>query len=280
MTPTLSQLCEKYASEVPMDAHRADHLMRLSRYDIARIKAPGKPKDFIAFARERRKTALPSTISKDIASYGTVLSYAKIGWGLEGITDEPIEAALPILIKQGLIGPSRRRTRVPTDEQVNTIAARIGGVKGDVILFQSASGRRISETVRAEWGDWNAAEKTMLVRDMKHPRYKMGNHVEVAVPDDAAAILNRQPRLTADPHERIFKINANAVQTAFRRACKEFGYQDLHIHDLRRWTVTKLLAQGRPVQDVMLVTGHMTSAMVLTTYNGRRASEFHSHRPA
>jgi integrase len=110
---------------------------------------------------------------------------------------------------------------------------------------------------------------------MKHPTQKMGNHKQVALPNEAFEIVQRQPRLTQAADERIFKVNTSTIKAAFRRSRDARGITGLRLHDLRRGTVTRLLTSGRTVQEVMLVTGQTTVDMVLTTYNGMKAEDFH-----
>jgi integrase len=282
MNPTIGALCANYLTDYPKTSgSKRNILERLQGEKIGKVEAPGTSKHFIDFARLRRQDVAPATVLMDIIYLRGVLAYAKPGWGLANVTDAPIREAFPVLRKEGLIGASRRRTRAPTPEEARGIFAYLrerDPLKADVVDFQDYSSRRISETCRLQWGDLDG--KTILVRDMKHPRHKTGNNKLVALPDEAFAIIMRQPRRTTKPEERIFKISASAVKSAFQRACAALGYIDLHLHDFRRGTVTRLLAEGRSVQEVMLVTGQVTAGMVLTTYNALKAADFHKPRAA
>lgn len=282
---TIGQLCARYLVDYPKTSGGKRYgLERLQDTMIGKVKAPGTSKDFIDFCRVRREDAAPATVLHDIVLLRGVLAYAKAGWSLD-VTDAPIREAMPVLRAQGLIGTSRRRTRAPSaDEAAQIVGYLRKQYEGraspipDVIDFQDYSARRISETVRLQWGDLDHAKKTIIVRDMKHPKRKIGNNKSVAIPDEAFEIILRQPRLSIDPQERIFKVTKNAVQKAFERASDKLGMVDLHLHDFRRGTVTRLLAQGRSVAEVMLVTGQETVGMVLTTYNGLKAEDFHTRR--
>lgn len=259
-------------------------LERLGRSSIAKVRAPGKASDYIKFCRERRLECGPSTIHQQMCVLRGVLAYAKPGWDLNDITDAPIREAWPILKKERLVGCSNRRTRVPSADETERLCAyfvaRGNQRMADLIRFQGSSSRRLGETCRIQRGGLNEQTKTIIVRDMKHPWKKDGNHIEVALPNEALAILLRQPRISLDPTERFFPLNPKSVSQSFRAAAEALGIADLHLHDYRRLAATRLLAQGYTVPEVMLVTGHVRPDLVFTTYNGLRAEDFHKRTPA
>lgn len=275
--PTLGALCGKYVADYPLTSrtHRAV-LRRLQDEDIGAVLAPGLPSDYIAHCRWRSETCSPSTVKQDVIYLRGVLAYARPGWGFQNVTDAPLREAWPILVKQGLIGPSRRREFSPTAENVAQIIAYWSSHRStlpmaDIEEFQYDSTRRVSETTRLLWTDLDESTKTILVRDMKHPRHKLGNHRRVALPDRSFEIVMRQPRADA----RIFPYLSTTITALHAKAAGAIGLPDWHLHDSRRGGTTKLLAEGRTVPEVMLVTGHMTPHMALTTYNGMRAEDFH-----
>lgn len=279
----LAVLMRRYMDEMRCGG-ALKHLLTLP---IAQAEAPGTSRDYILHCRMRRSTVAPSMVAHDVIALRGVLAYAKPGWGIDDVTDEPLREAWPILRKEGLIGSSRRRTKVPTDAQTAAIADyfRAGSIRtdvpmADIVLFQHDSTRRISETTRLLWADLDEKTKTILVRDMKHPRHKVGNHKRVALPDEAFAIVMRQPRRSSSPEARIFPYLTSRIQRLYHQAVVALGYDDLRLHDSRRGGTTRLLASGRTVQEAMLVTGHDTPLMVLTTYNGLRAEDFHKRTPA
>lgn len=256
---------------------RGSQLCRLNamqRESIGKCVAPPSAKQVIDYVKERRLTVAASTAAQDVIYLRGALEYAKYGLGIDGISAQAITEALPILRRQRLIGASQRRSQRPTEEQTRAILAHVGpGINADVIEFQDKSARRISETCRAMHGDLQGM--TLLVRDMKHPTMKRGHNVRVAIPEEAYAIIQRQPRLTNDPQERIFKASAKTVQAAYHRACVRLGYS-LHLHDHRGHCLTRLLESGRSIQHVLLVSGHTSPNMLLTKYNKLKAEDYHA----
>ena len=54
----------------------------------------------------------------------------------------------------------------------------------------------------------------------------------------------------------MFPYNSRSLGAAFRRSVFEFGILDLHFHDLRHETTSRLFEAGFDIPEVSLVTGH------------------------
>jgi integrase len=130
---------------------------------------------------------------------------------------------------------------------------------GRIIRFAVASAMRISEICNILWSDIDTRLRIVIVRDRKDPRRKDGNNQRVPLISltgyDAWSILQEQ-RNAESSNDRIFPYNERSIGTAFRRACKELGIQDLHFHDLRHEATSRLFESGLSIEKVALVTGH------------------------
>lgn len=282
---TIADLCAKYVDDHPnLRRTKLNVLERLQDEPIGKIKAPGRAKDFIAHCRLRRADCAPATVLKDVMYLRVVLAYAKPGWDMPHVTDVTLKESFPILRQEGLIGSSKHRTRQPTTEEGEKIIAyfRDGKIKSgipmvDILEFQWDSTRRISETTGLLWADLDEKKKVILVRNMKHPTHKDGNHKLVALPEKSLEIILRQPR---DPGAgaKIFPYRTSSVKQLYYTARDAVGLNDLRLHDFRRGAIGKLFDAGRDVRDVMLVTGHERPDLPLTTYNGAKAEDFHRPR--
>ena len=144
----------------------------------------------------------------------------------------------------------------------------------DVLHFCLASCMRISEVCRLEWRDLNETDKTILIRDRKHPTDKLGNDQVVPLLDaagfDAFAILKRQRRRDA----RIFPHNPRTVSAYTTRACTALKLKDISLHDLRHEGISRLFAAGYQIHQVSLVSGHRDWGM-LKRYTHIRAADLH-----
>src|SRR5215510_8444584 len=95
-------------------------------------------------------------------------------------------------------------------------------------------------------------EDRILVRDMKHPGDKKGNHVYCELPAEALAIIKSMP----PAGERIFPYSTDAISAAFTRACRILGIEDLRFHDLRHEGISHLFEMGKTIPQVAAVSGH------------------------
>jgi integrase len=127
-----------------------------------------------------------------------------------------------------------------------------------IIPFAIFSTRRQEEITRILWADYQQADHghpaRVLVRDMKDPENKIGNHTWCGLPAEASAIIDFMPRVDA----RIFPYVSESISTAFTRACKLLGIDDLHFHDLRHEGVSLLFEKGATIPQAATVSGHRT----------------------
>lgn len=118
-----------------------------------------------------------------------------------------------------------------------------------IVDFAVGTAKRESEITRLEWSDLDKAGRTALLRDAKHPRAKEGNHKPFPLLGSMWDLVHEQPK-TGD---RIFPYNADSIGAAFRRACVALGIKDLHFHDLRHETTSRLF-EGYSIEQVAAVT--------------------------
>ena len=119
-----------------------------------------------------------------------------------------------------------------------------------IVLFALFSTRRQDEICRLEWADLDRANSRALVREMKHPQEKVDTWC--ALPERAWTIIDQMPR--TDP--RVFPFNSKSVGSAFTRACRILGIEDLRFHDLRHEGITHQFELGLQIPAVAQVSGH------------------------
>ena len=85
-----------------------------------------------------------------------------------------------------------------------------------------------------------------IIRDMKHPRKKVGNNVSVQVRAEGLAVIRAMPH----NDERIFPYHPDTVSRRFTEACKILGIEDLHFHDLRHDGISRLFEMGLQIPEV------------------------------
>lgn len=265
-------------------------LERIGRETLGTIEAKAlKKQDVISYCRERSDICA-ATRNQYITYLANALRYYGSAYD-DDVSDQAIAAAKPFLVKHGLIGKSTPRERRPLPEELERLFElfveqnqraknRIDMVI--VALWQIASGRRIGETCKLLWGDWNKDDHTILVRKMKDPKNKNKQKV-VALTQEAQRILialEHARKAPDDPAERIFPYNSHSVSARYTEAKKLLGIVNLRLHDSRRETISRLAEKGYTSNQIRLVSGHETNVVLDRTYNKANPALFKDMRPA
>ncbi len=238
--------------------------------------------------RREAQGAGPATILQDLSYISTIIRHAGPVLGLETSSSAvlaSLRAARSGLGHAGRIARPKERQRRPTGAEIAALDVvwrrnpRLIPMQ-DIVPFAIATAMRLSEIVGLLWADLDEADRTILIRNRKHPRRKAGNDQLVpllrgptviggAVVDPLEIIL-RQPR----KGPRIFPYGPQSVSTAFQRATKIAGIDDLNFHDCRHDGASRLFEAGYAIEQVALVTGHR-SWDSLRRYTQLRAVDLH-----
>jgi len=232
-----------------------------------------------AFVRDRRRAGASGvTISIDLTYLANVFRSARDLRKLP-LSLEPLTSARSNMAHLNISTRSKERARRPTSKEINDLCNYFDEHSTlpmrDIIYFAIETAMRIDEITRLRWADLNEADRTIVIRDRKHPRQKIGNDQEVPLLGKAYEIINRQPRpshLTGS--SRIFPIKVRTITTIFPRAKTALGIQDLHFHDLRHEGISRLFEQGYQIHEVALVSGHRDWKM-LARYTQLKAKDLH-----
>jgi integrase len=257
---TLGDLLDavELAARRPYGRSKSAALAALARA-IGHLPAALTRDDVVAYARERQ--AGPVTVGIDLAYLAGALATARdlLGWAVD---DAPVREARAALVRAGMVGKSRERTRRPSGPELAALEAywrdhppRVLPML-DLMRFAISSGMRAGEVLRLRWADLDPSRRLVLIRDRKDPRRKEGNDQLVPLLDvtgyDALALILAQPRRD----DRIWPYSGASLASLFPRACHACGIVDLHWHDLRREAATRMLEAGMRIEQVALVTGH------------------------
>ena len=230
--------------------------------------------DLIQHCKDRKGAgAKPVTIYHDIAYLRSVMKKAKPVFNIEA-NHAVFEEAVPVLIDMKLVGKSERRTRRPTEGELEKLKqgllerenyrpngpTRIPFV--DILDFSVLTCMRIGEVCDLRWDDLNQENKTILVRNRKDPRKKEGNHMIVPLLGDSMDIILRRE----NKGELIFPYNSRSVTAGFQRVRNSLGIEDLRYHDLRREGASRLFELGYSIEEVAQVTGHRNLNILWQVY--------------
>jgi integrase len=270
---TLADLIQRHTAEVyplkPYGVTKQRELAKLER-EIGTLPAGMLTAADLTryYARRVTEGAGPVTISASLAYLGRVLRIARDLWHYD-VPLDPIREARSALALVGRAGKSKRRDRRVTNAEIAKLTKHFRAKRqksipmADIIEFAVASGMRLGEICRIEWADYDRKARIVTIRDRKHPQDKLGNDQRVpllnATGFDAAAIVARQPRGAAS---RIFPVYDRSVSDLFRRAVSDLKLGDLHFHDLRHESISRLFEAGFRIEQVALVSGHRDWAML------------------
>ena len=256
----IKTLIENYIEQFSWQYGRSKNfdIRRLMNYPLAELDAYAlEAKHIIQHCIERNKQAQPQTVQNDVIWLRTIMRTMR---DVEGHTYslEVFETATVMLRREKLIGKSRVRDRRPTPSELWRLSRFFGRNKRRTVpmlhlmWFAVYSARRDSEICRLRWQDNNDDKRTGMVRDLKHPTHKTGNHKRFKYPVSAWKIVQKQPRVD----DCIFPYNSRTISAYFANACKMLGIENLHWHDLRHEAVSRLFEKGLRIEQVQLISLH------------------------
>lgn len=280
--PTVGDLIKRYIREVdeirPLGRTHKAVLELLLDWPLAGKRARGlRPGDIVEHCEARaRKGTGPATVMQDVVLLRGPLGIAKVKWHLDGIGTQPIDDAMPLLVKLGLVARSRRRDRrLEGDEGARLISYFKAQDEdsiipmADIMDFALWTAMRLSNICEIKWTDLDREKKTITVRGVKDPRDRERDHT-LPLLGDALAIIERQP--VTD--ERIFPYKPESVGARFTRAKKVLEIVNLRFHDLKREAVSRLFEEEYTIEQVAQVTGNKSLDILWSIYTKLRPEKF------
>lgn len=259
--PTLADVIDRYVAESEREIGRtkAQVLRSIKAYPIAEMacSAIGSA-EIIAFAQSIQ--AQPQTVGNYLSHLGAIFAIARPAWNYP-LNQQAIKDAHTVARRMGITTKGASRERRPTLAELDRIMEHFtdrgtrrpaSNPMPKIILFALFSTRRLEEITRIAWADFDEQHTRVLVRDMKNPGEKVGNHIWCDLPPEAMSVIRSMPRAA----DQIFPFGADAIGAAFTRAMQFLGIEDLHFHDLRHEGVSRLFEMGGTIPHVASVSGH------------------------
>lgn len=279
---TVKDLVERYLELYPREPGRT----KLATLEMIKRDALGGVRlaslsalhlrDFVD--RRQKARAGGVTIAADLSTISSVLKWGRHARRL----DLPVHLAMDArrdLPYRGLKTRSTEREREPTDAELSRLYAHWDAnpmqriPMATLCRFALATAMRLSEICRVQIEDVDHVGRTVLIRDRKDPREKIGNHQLVPLLPAAWEIV--APILKERSSGAVFPYRAESVSTAFTRACAALGIEDLHFHDLRHRGTADLFRMGLDIPRVALLTGHKSWQM-LRRYTAIKPADVHA----
>lgn len=259
--PTLADAIDKYLIEARKEPGRTKRqvLNTFKDYPIAGMACDQIESDHIvSFATELGKKVTPATVKNYLSHLAAIYAVARPAWRYP-LDRAVMDDAWVVTKRLGLVGRGKERQRRPTMGELDLLMTHFMGrsihwkqssAMHKIIAFAIFSTRRLEEITLLRWSDFD--QDRILVRDMKHPDDKEGNHVWVELLPEAVKIIESMPKV--DLH--IFPYNTRSLSSSMTRTCAYLKIIDLHFHDLRHDGISRLFEMGRTIPQVASVSGH------------------------
>jgi integrase len=249
-----------------------------------------RAKHLVDFAVRRRAEdgVTPATVLANLSVVSAAIHAAPYAHGIP-VDPSEVDLGMRKLREDGLTAKSREVIRIVSQaeedallEQFERRNAHHQTAINMVLIYKMAIAlpRRAGELTRMRWADVDTKRRTIVIRDVKHPKRKVGNDQVVPLLGEAWTLLEQIPKLD----ERVFPHDTDSVCAAFERTrdrIAETGIpsiKDLRFHDLRHTGITRLFQHGLSIQEVALVSGH-TNWTQLKRYTHLQPEDLHRHFP-
>lgn len=300
LMPTVAEAVERYIAEAngTFGRNKPSSMRFMARFPIGQIRLDRLRKtDYSEFALSRRQgtrgiaPVSPSTINNDLQYLRSLLKHAYFVWGMS-VSWADLDLVMEGLRRGRIIGKSDERDRLPTSAELQALTtffyrqwqsnpAQCKYPMHLIIWLAIYSGRRVGEIARLRLDDWDRTHGEWLVRDIKHPRGSKGNHHVFLVRDDVLAVVD--VLLSDNVRERLKRRglgvdyliggNSASISSAFQKACKVLGIEDLRFHDLRHEASTRLAEDGLTIPQIQQITLHESWETLRRYVNRRRRAE-------
>lgn len=232
------------------------------------------------FIEERKKQGVQGqTIAGDLSLLSSVLRYCYDVKHLDIDPDMADKARKSLKSSHKLRIKSREVECVPTQSEIDAIIGVFAKKKRQVIdipqliRFALYTSMRQAEICRIRIEDLDWENKTVIIRDRKHPDEKEGNDETVPLLPPAWRIVEEV--LNGRRRGPIFPYNPKSVSVAFTRARNESGVaRPVRFHDLRHKAITDFFGMGLSVPQVALMSGHR-DWQTLKRYTHIKAADVH-----
>lgn len=212
--------------------------------------------DYVAWGTTQGQRVKPATVTHHFMVLRSAVNMAPALIGSR-LNAEPLLDAAKTLRHVRVMGKSEARDRRVSDAELGQIIQCLMGKFLTVpthtfVRLAVALPRRREELLTMCWDDYDG--KTVVLRDTKNP-HRSRTEV-VPVPPEARAIIDSLPRHPGEA--RILPYRPESVSAAFQRAVREVGLEDIRLHDLRHEGISRLFEQGLSIQEVALISGHLS----------------------
>lgn len=259
---TLRDLMVRYRDEVvpghkgaDIERNRINRILRDEAFVDKKLAALCT-EDLQDFITDRLTEVAPATVDRDLDVISQVINYSSDVWKIAAV-----ESPFVGLRRPKYFNERERRLTLEEEEKLLTAARADENpyVESAIVLALETAARR-GELLSITVGDVNLELRYVLLRETKNGRSRK-------VPLSMRA-MSELTKLMADctaDDEHLLKLSANALKIAFfRRVVPASGVIDLHFHDLRHESISRLAESGKfQLIELQAISGHRDTRMLL-----------------
>lgn len=260
---TVEKLLDKYQAEVtPQKRSASKEVSRINllKAVLGHHSLANLTKEVcLDYASERLEEVESDTLRKELTTLGHAISVAMSSWGVT-LAYNPVEQARDALKHSRQLTPGAKR-----DRRLSAAEERIllDSPLGDVVTWALETAMRRGEVLNAKRE--HIKQGVLLI-----PQTKNGKPRSIPLTKKTLEIVLRQP---ANESGLIFaQWKPDSLSHAFQRLCTVNKIEDLRWHDLRHEATSRLFERGLRADEVMLITGHSSLAM-LSRYTHTRVED-------
>ncbi|MEW8324931.1 MAG: site-specific integrase [Candidatus Thiodiazotropha taylori] len=200
--------------------------------------------------RDKRLESIQSgTTRRELSLLSTILNTAETDFDIHLPQGNPVsKIRLP---KE----PKGRTRRLDRQEEYKLLLALKNTIVRGLVELALETALRRSEILRITRFDISFSSRTLYI-----PKSKTDTPRRIPLSKKATKILHSRLSKVKDGY--LWNIKAHSVSTAFRRACKRAGIDDLRFHDLRHEATSRLFEKGLSIMEVSSITGHQDLRML------------------
>lgn len=221
---TLGELLQRYVEQVsPTKRGHADEVIRIKALQRARLASYSlsnlTPARVAAFRDERLRYVKAGAVIRDLSLLSSVINHARREWGVA--IENPCA-----LVRKPPTPPGRTRVLSPDEQHRLFVALKPIGRRNPWMLplvqLALLTAMRRGKLLALRWSDLDLAGRVAHLRMTKN-----GEPKSVPLSSDAAALLAGLNRASDG---RVFPIEAQTMEAAFKRARDRAGLTNLRFH--------------------------------------------------
>jgi integrase len=261
-TTDVGELLERYIEEIhpirPFGKSKLATVKLTARAFLGTPVSQLTPASIMTYARGRSQKVSRSTLAAEMTFFAQAIDTARTLWDAP-FKDNPVRATMKVMTQLGMLGSSQKRSRRLQPGELDALlnAASTHWIR-PMILIAVESGMRQQEIQQLTWEDVNFQNKTILIRNRKHPREKIGNDQVIPMFPGVKQVLWDEYQISKR-RGPVFEVkHAASVSDRFALLCKRARVEGLHFHDLRHEAISRMFERGMEIQQVAAVSGHKT----------------------